>query len=424
MKIIPPPSPKINPLTQTKNEAAPAALGNVRKIAANRSDLESNQQTRDDGLQKKFALTRLSSKILRDCNLNCGTCFCGQALLPKTVNRDQVVRIMYDAVGGTASYGGLQQCGSPWLCAVCATKLAERKKERLSLALSAWSGGKALITYTIPHDKSQPLSLVLERLLDQRRKLRQSHDYRTWKRGWGVKHYISCLEVTWSPLNGWHPHLHEVCLFEQQHGPSACGCELRLIWSKLCKEHGLAPNQHCLEFQEATSQSDYIASYLEKFGHQPLEETKRKKWTVEKEVSGSTAKSNRSLKCPHYNQWELLQLASQGKVWAKHLWIEFAISFKGRHQLEPSRNFWRELTPGISEVSDQELVKQEGKNAVCIGQIDSIVWKAVRLCNGQCQVLAAARSGRWSDVEYVLGQMIDSYKLSRAISSFRYDWWT
>lgn len=59
-----------------------------------------------------------------------------------------------------AGFGGLQSCGSPWACPVCASKIAAERQGELAAALSTWSAagrGVVMVTLTMRHDRGQSL---------------------------------------------------------------------------------------------------------------------------------------------------------------------------------------------------------------------------------------------------------------------------
>ena len=53
---------------------------------------------------------------------------------------------------GTASYGGLQTCGSVWACPVCSAKIAERRRVELldAMELHKAQGGAVYLLTTTP----------------------------------------------------------------------------------------------------------------------------------------------------------------------------------------------------------------------------------------------------------------------------------
>ena len=82
---------------------------------------------------------------------------------------DSDVQVWKSKEHGTASYAGLQTCGSVWTCPVCAAKIAERRRVELLEAMElhkAQGGAVYLLTLTTPHQRGD----VLGELLDQQGK--------------------------------------------------------------------------------------------------------------------------------------------------------------------------------------------------------------------------------------------------------------
>ena len=120
---------------------------------------------------------------------------------------------------GTASYSGLQTCGSVWVCPVCAAKIAERRRAEIIAAMAAHNaagGCVNMLTLTAPHQRGDDLG---ELLVKQAKALNAFWNDRQVKAvllEMGTVGQIRALEVTHgrkSPRNnGWHPHYH-VLLF-------------------------------------------------------------------------------------------------------------------------------------------------------------------------------------------------------------------
>ena len=93
--------------------------------------------------------------------------------MPRIRAHDCDVQVWKSKEHGTASYGGLQTCGSVWTCPVCAAKIAERRRVELLDAMElhkAQGGAVFLLTLTTPHQRGD----VLAELLDQQGKALQS----------------------------------------------------------------------------------------------------------------------------------------------------------------------------------------------------------------------------------------------------------
>ena len=67
----------------------------------------------------------------------------------------------------TASYGGLQTCGSVWVCPVCGAKVVERRRGEIQQAMAqhrACGGEVHLLTLTAPHTRFDVLEELQAKL--------------------------------------------------------------------------------------------------------------------------------------------------------------------------------------------------------------------------------------------------------------------
>lgn len=120
---------------------------------------------------------------------------------------------------GTASYSGLQTCGSVWVCPVCAAKIAERRRAEIIAAMSAHkaTGGCInMLTLTAPHQRSDDLRELLAKQSTALHSFWNDRQVKGVFQAMGVIGQIRALEVTHGRKseqnNGWHPHYH-VLLF-------------------------------------------------------------------------------------------------------------------------------------------------------------------------------------------------------------------
>ena len=149
----------------------------------------------------------------------------------------------------TASYGGLQTCGSVWTCPVCAAKIAERRRVELLDAMEmhkAQGGAVSLLTLTTPHQRGDNLAVLLAQqgkalvgFLKDRAVVAVFAEM-----GWIGQ--VRALEVTHGRRsdrnNGWHPHFH-ILQFHQVAGREAdrkdWTARLYLRWVAYCEKAGL-----------------------------------------------------------------------------------------------------------------------------------------------------------------------------------------
>jgi len=78
---------------------------------------------------------------------------------------DQDVAVWKSLTHGTATYRGLQTCGSVWTCPVCAAKIAERRRGELVQAMElhkSQGGFVSLLTLTTPHQRGDDLAALLK----------------------------------------------------------------------------------------------------------------------------------------------------------------------------------------------------------------------------------------------------------------------
>ena len=106
---------------------------------------------------ERFALQSVARDILPDSRT-------AKCLRIRAYDKD--VEVWKSKSHGTASYGGLQTCGSVWTCPICAAKIAERRRLEIQAAMAqhrAQGGEVHLLTLTTPHTRFDVLDELLER---------------------------------------------------------------------------------------------------------------------------------------------------------------------------------------------------------------------------------------------------------------------
>ena len=183
---------------------------------------------------------------------------------------DSDVQVWKSKEHGTASYAGLQTCGSVWTCPVCAAKIAERRRVELLDAMEmhkAEGGSVSLLTLTTPHQRGD----VLAQLLDQQGKALQSflRDRKVKEvfKEMGHLGQVRALEVTHgrksAKNNGWHPHFH-ILQFHQVKGSEAdrkdWTARLYMRWAAYCQKAGLGvPSYaHGIKLDDGSKAAQYV----------------------------------------------------------------------------------------------------------------------------------------------------------------------
>jgi len=278
---------------------------------------------------------------------------------------------------GTASYSGLQTCGSVWTCPVCAAKIAERRRAEIIAAMAsheAAGGCMHMLTLTAPHQRGDDLA---ELLANQAKALNSFWNDRQVKAVlWemGTVGQIRALEVTHgrkSPRNnGWHPHYH-VLLFNglephlmrydalREEQMTEWTLRLYAVWARVCVKAGLGePSlQHGLKLDDGSRAAHYVS-----------------KWGLEDEMTKGHTKKALHGETP----FDFLRafLENPEDKQAAALFIEFAQVFKGKRQLHWSRGLKKRYA--IGEKNDDELAQEkQDEFSVWLGTITLEQWRDV-----------------------------------------------
>jgi len=306
---------------------------------------------------------------------------------------------------GSTFYGGLQRCGSVWICAVCGRKVVEFRRAELArgLARLCGSGGAAaFLTLTLSHG---PADVYLELMERVAKALRHLQDSRAWKslKYEGYIGSIRALEATWGAANGWHPHYHFLLCF-------ACelpeGLEARLwpAWSAALAKVGLSAGRG--RGLAVNQTGGAIADYMTKWGVEPSGRTRG----PEDELARSAAKSARS--AVRFSPLDLLgEFAATGESIYREKFREFACANRGRKQLQWSPGLRALLLADELEKSDGEVVEGIDEVGMLLGRLCVAEWRLVLWAGKRGQLLEAARRA-WDDVTGLLEALQRAYDRS------------
>lgn len=362
--------------------AAGASLGTNAKLPA------TLQAPVYDGMLKRierFALQSVARSILPKSRT-------AKCLRIRAYDSD--VQVWKSRQHGTASYGGLQTCGSVWVCPVCNAKIAERRRSELLAAMEMHSAAGCavyLLTLTTPHKRGDDLALLL---LMQKRALDSFFADRSVKKVLSEMGYfgqVRAFEVTHGRKsiknNGWHPHYHflQFCKFSST-DVDRTDWEVRLYsrWVVYCQKVGLGTPSyaHGIKLDDGTHAAQYVT-----------------KWGLEDEMTkGHSKKAKAGGETP----FDLLRsaLADDADIQARALFQEFAVCFKGKHQLGWSRGLKARFKQ--VEKSDEELAAEKDDRAVLLGLLSVDQWRDVLKLDFRGQLLEIATKGGWDAVQKLL----------------------
>ena len=304
----------------------------------------------------------------------------GQGLAPIEVHKG--------SSNGKAFYHGLMACGLPWVCPVCAAKIAERRRLELKQAIEAAKlkgFGVYFVTLTIPHGVGDDLHQLLANLSASLKRMSQDQHFRRIKKRLGIEieGFIRAQEVTYGD-NGWHPHFHMI-VFTPDRSLSCSVLQQAYSegWRSACVKSGIPepdPDYGCT-VQDGSRAANYVS-----------------KWGIEDEMTKSHVKQG---KCSGLTPWGLLRAVLDGNAPeiapepAAALFRLYAHAFKGRRQLHWSVGLRAKLLPEQVELSDQQIVERpEDERAVLLAELSTEQWRSIRRARAEASVLDAAESGK------------------------------
>lgn len=344
-----------------------------------KANLEDNQANRR---MRRWQLQRAAQALLPQERV----AFCMRRCQASTVD------VMYSSSRQSTHYQGLMACGSIWVCPICSAKISERRRIELERAIArciANGGVVYLATYTIAHNRYDNLSDLLKAFLTARKKARQGYAAQNLRSRFGVLGTVSVREVTWSKLNGWHPHCHELVFFSQEIDADAYATALSDRWQRSAEKEGLSMNEHGFKLDKTDGA---IADYIAKFGREPHQIP----WGVAAELTKAHLKSGRSDE--HLTPFDMLTLIAQGCDELKPVFLEYARWFKGKHQLVWSAGLRALLLESPDEQSDIDLAQEIEEDAVVLGTLSNEQWAVVLSNDARGKLLEVARSGDWQTV--------------------------
>lgn len=294
------------------------------------------------------------------------------------------VDVCYSAAVRRAHYKHLFICASVWMCPICAAKISERRRIELSQAIeqNAADVVPVLVTFTLSHTRGDKLPVVLSAMLSAYRRMKSGRWWKEFQARYSMLGSVRGLEVTFGQ-NAWHPHLHCLFFFKRV-GSLEIENELKARWSEsLKKEKRGASFARGVTVRFGGAD---VANYVSKLG---AENVTVDKWSLSHELAKSAVKvSKQNGKTP----MQLLGEYANGNKKSGHRWREYALAFKGRHQLVWSRGLRSRLGIGKEE-SDEQIAKREDESAVLLASLSLSQWKIVLSQDARGELLQVADSG-------------------------------
>lgn len=287
------------------------------------------------------------------------------------------VDLLYVPEHKAGAFRGLQTCGSPWSCPVCAAKIAVRRREELRRGVvehERRGGCVALVTYTIRHKHGDDLGNLLRSMAAAREQLKSGKAATTLAARFSVVGSVRGLEVTHG-ANGWHPHYHELLFLSRPPNPDQLRAVLLARWAAAVVDAGLRDiTEHGVDVQLADLS---VADYITKYGHE-------RTWGVESEITLGQVKRGR---VKGSTPVQLLAGYYDGDAGAGDLWLEYARVMKGQRALWWSRGLRASLALG-EEKTDAEIASDRDAVGVLLARLSWQQWRVVLANDARAELLA------------------------------------
>lgn len=368
------------PLARGSQVDSGATLGTIARISSTASQCGKADAV-EGGFVRRFYLQSCARELFKVERVG----ICLRRPVP-----GRLVDVCYAPASQSAHYGGLQVCGSVWLCPICASKVSERRRHELAAGVTSWrdqGGYFALVTLTLRHHKGHNLGSVLRVVKRGYELLRAGRWWEDLRRSAGVAGSVRSLEVTHGD-NGWHPHLHVLFFLRHRPTPELADALKRRWMQCVASDGGSASYDHGCDVRETDEE---VANYLAKYGREPA-------WTVSHEITKSVVKAGR---VGGRTAFQLLADYAAGDDNAGRLFLLYGSAFKGQRQLYWSHGL-RKLLGLADERSDVELAEEQSEVAEVLASLTFRQWQVVLGNDARADLLAVATSGDASAVREFL----------------------
>lgn len=304
---------------------------------------------------------------------------------------NQSVRILKNSEYKKAHYAGLERCGSVWLCPLCASKIAERRRSELAAAVSiahlrGWQ--VLMMTCTVPHGIGDDVNEIKTKMLSAWRKMIDSRAGKNMKKLLGIEGTIRAFEVTYGQ-NGFHPHFHILIFAQSDFTVQSFQNGFYPLWLNACVKTCLpAPSKkYGLRVDDGSKAERYVS-----------------KWGLEDEMTKSHLKISRDEK--GQTPWDFLRdVLNTGSERAEALFRIYANAFKGSRQLYWSNGLKSKLA--VVEVSDEELAVLAEEHSTVLSELTIEQWRAVLSTKNESSLLDLAERDP-EMISFFLSKLVES----------------
>lgn len=279
----------------------------------------------------------------------------------------------------SASYGGLQTCGSIWACPVCASKIAVEKGQEVLKALQ-WAKNEGhlpvMIALTARHNSGMALTPFMKAFKRAWERFNSGRIWRRFKKKYGIVHHIANREVTYGDF-GWHYHMHLLLFLDfdalRESEEKDLQATMETFWLNCLEKEGL---EGLPEIALHVSASHNVGeTYLTKIGIV----INKKDGKLEYEMTSSETKKGRSI-------WDILRHSYYGDEKSSALYIEFVEAMSDTNFLTFSHGF----ADLLADIELPALSEEKNAQARAWAEISPYWWSIIRRAGAMGKFLEQA----------------------------------
>jgi hypothetical protein len=352
-----------------------------------------------EALKRRFTLVNIARDLLPDWSV--AKCY------RWTVGG--MVEVLHHAEYMRASYGGLMTCKSVHVCAMCGSKIAERRAQEIQQAVTRWTnegGTVVLATFTLQHNHTDGLAALGSSLNEAYRKLHSGRPWRTFAEHFNIAGGITAREYTFG-AHGWHPHLHTLWF----HRKPVARRELHQMerWVQAAWKPALKSFGRFAELRIGATVrmgDEEIGHYVTKTG---------RAWTVGDELAKANRKQARSKGSRSIIQ--LLADSGSGDELAGLRFTEYAEYTFRRNALVWSKGLRSLVGVDEDEQTDEEIAGEQLADGRLLVILDRGQWQVVLGNDSRAELLLEAAEGEISKVQSflaLLGVQLESWQIGES----------
>ena len=188
--------------------------------------------------------------------------------------------------------------------------------------------------------------------------------------------------------------MHEIWLIEKPLTKSELDDvkrQLYKVWNATLKHAGLKPVT--VENGVTVQNGDNAAEYVSKFGTMP-------KWDMSTELTKSHMKHGRG---SSMTPFDLLRASFSGDKRASQLFVEYAVAFHGRHQIQFSTGLKKYFC--LIERTDEQITDSNDDEIMTLALLTNEEWRRVVFYGDRAMLLYLAQNGGGSAVAEYLSNL-------------------